>query len=480
MSVRNLLREVSIWSLGFLTFWQADMAIGVHPNTDILFDSFAYKSLSNKGYKSPASSARPRSRQRHLAHDRQDSRRQRKLKKAINQRRGEQYTRELADEYHELGKSKERKWLEKALSSAWGTLSHGLFLSVGLGFVQTVGTAFKSAFTTAFHAGPHPRIKRWVQKRTTPDSWYRARTLKKGRRPVEDMVFNKPVEVQIHTYKKALETALHDGEALPWLLLYGKPGTGKTEMAKRICTELGLETKIIPGVAWKRMHPQDEIHLLQFLDDKSPVKKCAILDEAESLLRSLHKSRTDSLQTWLTYTGTLSQNYVFIAATNYAGEIDEAASRRFTNRVHVELPNGHSRAQLFDLYLEDYGRDIEMKDDFMGDMNVREAISEASESLSGADIKTICLTASSEASLSEDRVLDAKMLMKQVEFRIKSREDLMRERVNARQTLEKTYNLDFRGAALGLGRDISGMIGASTLGEGAAASLGASQGAGAL
>jgi ATP-dependent metalloprotease len=152
---------------------------------------------------------------------------------------------------------------------------------------------------------------------------------------------------------------LHKG-----ILLCGKPGTGKTLIARAIAGESGVNflsltgsdfDEIFVGVGAARIRK-----LFQFAKKNQP---CIIfIDEIDSLLTKSRRMALEHSSSRATINQFLAEmdgfeklEQVFlIGATNHEKDLDPAAIRpgRFDKRIHINVPDEDGRKKIIDFYLE--------------------------------------------------------------------------------------------------------------------------------
>src|SRR5581483_1043667 len=141
------------------------------------------------------------------------------------------------------------------------------------------------------------------------------------------------------------------------LLLYGKPGTGKTLFAQILADKTDMD--FLPVTAASLLQAGIEgikyfNELLEFAN-KSKYGVIIFVDEADALFidRNTLDPASDHykvLNHILAATGTGSKKFMLVAATNHAYVMDEAMGRRFQDRVLMPLPDATTRLALLDLY----------------------------------------------------------------------------------------------------------------------------------
>lgn len=147
------------------------------------------------------------------------------------------------------------------------------------------------------------------------------------------------------------------------LLLYGSPGTGKSQTAKYISsrTNLPLVTVRIDGLISSYLGSTSKnIKLLFDFVEKSP---CILfLDEFDAIA----KMRDDSnelgelkrvVNTLLQNVDSIHGKVPIIAATNHEHLLDSAVWRRFDYKIFIDLPKEEQRRNLIKTYLGSYNID---------------------------------------------------------------------------------------------------------------------------
>ncbi|MFC7633435.1 AAA family ATPase [Paraburkholderia humisilvae] len=132
------------------------------------------------------------------------------------------------------------------------------------------------------------------------------------------------------------------GKAPTGIVFYGPPGTGKTEAARALAKTTGWAFLHTTGSALMA-DPSSWDKLIREAKDIRPV--IVFLDEADDILRNRQMSNvaalTNKILVSMDGAGGRTPDIVFIAATNFVDEIDEAAMRggRFTEKVRFDLPD---------------------------------------------------------------------------------------------------------------------------------------------
>lgn len=192
--------------------------------------------------------------------------------------------------------------------------------------------------------------------------WDRIIRWKKGYKSPA-MIFDAEVKdrlIEIQEKTKNIRDNIYQGKNTTYdnLLLYGKPGTGKTLFAQILADEANMDFLPVTAASLLQSGVEGIKYFNELLDMANRSKYGLILfvDEADALFVERDSLNPSSdhykvLNHILALTGTGSNKFMLIAATNHAYVMDEAMGRRFQDRVLMPLPNDATRQELFDLYI---------------------------------------------------------------------------------------------------------------------------------
>lgn len=137
------------------------------------------------------------------------------------------------------------------------------------------------------------------------------------------------------------------------VLLYGAPGTGKTEFARHIARELKRPLIIKKASDILDMYVgESEKKIRQMFKDAESQKAILFLDEADSLIRD----RRGASRSWEVsqvneiLTNMESFKGIFIAATNFNDCLDQASRRRFALKVKFGYLKPEAVSKVWELF----------------------------------------------------------------------------------------------------------------------------------
>lgn len=171
------------------------------------------------------------------------------------------------------------------------------------------------------------------------------------------------------------------------ILLYGPPGTGKTLFAQQLAEQSGMEFALTSGASFSKKGALEAMDDLFAWANKSN-GLILFIDEAESLMPNRADLNPDSdsyrvFTSFLNYTGTRSNKYMIVMATNRLDIIDDAMHRRIDDLIEFSLPEYAERVSVLRAY-----RDLII---FDSAQNSNEFICSAQDILTDAQIEHIAM-----------------------------------------------------------------------------------------
>jgi len=168
------------------------------------------------------------------------------------------------------------------------------------------------------------------------------------------------------------------------ILLFGPPGCGKTLIAKAAANELNATfIYVSPTDLTSRYESGAEKLKEIFNRAKENAPAIIFIDEIETLIPSRKFALSDVVGEFLTQLDGVKgmKGVLVLGATNEPQYLDPAALRpgRFDKIFYVPPPNEEGRAKLFEKYLGDFAKGIDLQ-----------ALAKASDGFSGVDIASVC------------------------------------------------------------------------------------------
>ena len=231
------------------------------------------------------------------------------------------------------------------------------------------------------------------------------------------------------------------------LIMHGPPGCGKTELAKFVASRLGLPLITSRTDTLISSYLGSTSKNLRLLFDHVSTRPCVLfLDEFDAIAKLRDdKHELGELKrvvvSLLQNIDAIRNHTVILAATNHEHLLDPAIWRRFAYRVRVDLPNIENRQRMFARFLD---RPLQRK--------LLERFAEASEGMSGSDIREICEGARRAAVLSADGELHESDVFRRILLRSIGGEGLSTSELiaKAKETYPHVYTHRMLAEAFGM------------------------------
>jgi ATPase family AAA domain-containing protein 3A/B len=244
---------------------------------------------------------------------------------------------------------------------------------------------------------------------------------------LQGIIMEPSLDVQLR--KIALSTSNTKKNRAPYrhLLLHGPPGTGKTLFARNLAQHSGLDYAILTGgdIAPLGRDAVTELHKLFDWAKTSRRGLLLFVDEADAFLQSratskLSEDQRNALNAFLFRTGTESDQFMMVYASNQPAQFDEAILDRVDEMVSFDLPGPNERRKMIAYYIDKYllnppskwTRKVETVD--IGDAEIERVVLET-EGFSGRAISKLAIAWQAAAYGTENAILDADTFFRTVQ-----------------------------------------------------------------
>lgn len=195
------------------------------------------------------------------------------------------------------------------------------------------------------------------------------------------------------------------------LLLYGRPGCGKTSIAHYISEQTGLPLVVarLDGIVSSLLGSTAK-NIRKIFDYASSIPCILFLDEFDAIA----KARDDQhelgelkrvINSLLQNIDAMPSDHVLIAATNHAELLDNAIWRRFVQTVEIGLPKQAEIEEMIDIFSEPFTSEL------TADPSRRKAFAKVAEGLSPSDLKTVFDRAKVKCVLSKEKCIRIETLL---------------------------------------------------------------------
>ncbi|OUC03855.1 ATPase [Bacillus thuringiensis serovar medellin] len=209
----------------------------------------------------------------------------------------------------------------------------------------------------------------------------------------ESLVFSEVVKEEIkdfiNSYEQKEKLILNDLETSNKLLLFGKPGTGKTSLATHISAELGLPlvTARLDGLVSSLLGSTAK-NIRRVFDYAAKSPCVLFLDEFDVIAKV--RDDKNELGELKRVVNSLLQNIdefdngsILIAATNHDKLLDPAVWRRFDKVIELNIPDNYKRVDLIKEF------SVRVETNYINDESKLDILSKCLSGFSPADIKVI-------------------------------------------------------------------------------------------
>jgi len=218
---------------------------------------------------------------------------------------------------------------------------------------------------------------------------------------MEKIVLEEELAERLQWTTNSLLNAKKNGTPYRHLMLYGPPGTGKTLFARTLSRQSGLDYAIMSGgdVGPLGKDAVTELNKLFAWAQSSRKGLILFIDEADAFLRTgrgteagaMSEEARNVLSAFLHHTGTESDKFVVVLATNIREILDRAVLDRIDEGFEFGLPDTKERLKMLNMFMDEYvhrptkkGRLIEVDEKI--DAAFLEEVAKRTEGFSGRQL----------------------------------------------------------------------------------------------
>eukprot|EP01087_Luapelamoeba_hula_P009655 TRINITY_DN2511_c1_g2_i1.p1 TRINITY_DN2511_c1_g2~~TRINITY_DN2511_c1_g2_i1.p1 ORF type:complete len:712 (-),score=196.40 TRINITY_DN2511_c1_g2_i1:26-2128(-) len=179
-------------------------------------------------------------------------------------------------------------------------------------------------------------------------------------KPVPDVILEPHLQAKMNGIIEGTRTASKRNGYFGGMMLYGRPGTGKTLFAETLARESGMDFAVMSGPSFEQFTPQEAIVEVKNLfkwANKSKHGLLLFVDEADSFLEdrsTLNPARVSVLNEWLNQTGTESRKFMCVYETNRPEVLDPAVQSRIARSIEMPPPGEKEIQRMLEQYIDLY------------------------------------------------------------------------------------------------------------------------------
>ncbi|CAD7963666.1 unnamed protein product [Amoebophrya sp. A120] len=180
---------------------------------------------------------------------------------------------------------------------------------------------------------------------------------------LDKVVLEEDLSERLTWMTNSLVNAKKNGTPFRHMLLHGPPGTGKTLFARTLAKQSGLDYAIMSGgdIGPLGKDAVEEVNKLFQWANKSKQGMILFIDEADAFLRKGRQSTEgmseharNVLSTFLAHTGTETDKFAVVLATNVKDVLDRAVMDRVDESFLFPLPDYPQRLEMVKMFFNQH------------------------------------------------------------------------------------------------------------------------------
>jgi len=219
---------------------------------------------------------------------------------------------------------------------------------------------------------------------------------------LKDIVLNPSLENKMSFIGRATMSTKKNNAPYRHVLIHGPPGTGKTLFARSLAKNSNMHYAVVTGGDFAPLgaNAVTELHKLFDWAESSNRGMILFIDEADAFLRkgrgdqhSMSENMRNALSAFLFRTGTETNKFMIVLATNVPEALDPAVLDRIDDATLFPLPELSERKRILQLYFKKYikqvmegGKQTVIKTTFDEEDPVFDRLAENSEGFSGRQL----------------------------------------------------------------------------------------------
>ena len=235
---------------------------------------------------------------------------------------------------------------------------------------------------------------------------------------IKDVILPSELEEEMIQFSSGLRNTKKNNGYFTHSLLYGPPGTGKTLLARTVAKNADMDYAVLSGaniLQYKKGEDKAQLNRLFDWDEANKKKTVIFLDEAEVVLPdredpSVSEQVRELTTTLLARTGTESDKFALVFATNRPHVLDRAVLDRIDNKWEFPLPRFAQRQEMLELYIDKWVKNnpkikkpitvTDLSDDKIS------LIAKKTDGFSGREISKLVIAWQQAAFRTSDNILD--------------------------------------------------------------------------
>jgi len=229
---------------------------------------------------------------------------------------------------------------------------------------------------------------------------------------LKNIVLQPSLENKMSFIGRATRKTRENSAPFRHVLIHGPPGTGKTLFARSLAQNSGMHYAVVTGGDFAPLgaNAVTELHKLFDWAESSNKGMILFIDEADAFLRkgrgdqhAMSENMRNALSAFLFRTGTETDKFMIVLATNIPEALDSAVLDRVDEAVEFPNPGGPERKRILQQYFRQYikqevldkGKATVIKTSFDEEDEVFDRLTTQTEGFSGRQLSKFMISVQS-------------------------------------------------------------------------------------